>query len=73
MPEIALELGVDAIVEGSVLRVGNTVRVTAQLIEARSDRHLWADNFDRELSDILALHSDLAESIVSEISVAVTP
>ena len=72
-PEIALELGVDAIVEGSVLRVGNTVRVTAQLIEARSDRHLWADNFDRELSDILALHSDLAESIVSEISVAVTP
>jgi TolB-like protein len=73
VPEIARELGVDAIVEGSVLRAGNTVRVTAQLIEARSDRHLWADNFDRELSDILALHSDLAESIVSEISVAVTP
>jgi TolB-like protein/Flp pilus assembly protein TadD len=73
VPEIAFELGVDAIVEGSVLRAGNTVRVTAQLIDARSDHHLWADNFDRELSDILALHSDLAESIVSEISVVVTP
>jgi TolB-like protein/Tfp pilus assembly protein PilF len=73
VPEIAIELGVDAIVEGSVLRAGNTVRVTAQLIEARSDRHLWADNFDRELSDILALHSDLARAIVDEIRVAVTP
>ena len=73
VPEIALELGVDAIVEGSVLRAGNTVRVTAQLIEARSDHHLWADNFDRELSDILALHSDLAQAIVGEIRVAVTP
>jgi len=73
VPEIALELGVDAIVEGSVLRAGNTVRVTAQLIDARSDHHLWADNFDRELSDILALHSDLAQAIVGEISVAVTP
>jgi len=73
VPEIALELSVDAIVEGSVLRAGNTVRVTAQLIEARSDHHLWADNFDRELSDILALHSDLAQAIVGEIRVAVTP
>ena len=72
-PEIALELGVDAIVEGSVLRAGDTVRVTAQLIEARSDRHLWADTYDRELSDILALHSDLARAIVDEIRVAVTP
>ena len=72
-PEIAFELGVDAIVEGSVLRVEDTVRVSAQLIDARNDHHLWADNFDRQLSDILALHSDLAESIVSEISVVVTP
>jgi len=71
--EVALELGVDAIVEGSVLRAGNNVRVTAQLIDARSDNYLWADNFDRELSDILALYSDLAESIVAEIRVAVTP
>jgi len=73
VPEIALELGVDAIVEGSVLRAGDTVRVTAQLIEARSDRHLWAESFDRELNDILALHSDLAQAIVGEIKVAVTP
>ena len=49
------------------------MRVTAQLIEASSDRHLWADNYDRELSDILALHSELAQAIVGEIRVAVTP
>jgi len=73
VPEIALELDVDAVVEGSVLRAGNTVRVTAQLIEARSDRNLWADTYDRELSDILALHSDLAQAIVDEIRIAVTP
>jgi len=73
IPEIALELGVDAVVEGSVLRDGNTVRISAQLIDARSDRHLWADSFDRELSDILALQSDLAQAIVGEIRVAVTP
>jgi TolB-like protein/Tfp pilus assembly protein PilF len=73
VPEIAHELGVDAVVEGSVLRAGNTVRVTAQLIEARSDRHIWADNFDRELTDILALYADVTREIVSHIRVAVTP
>ena len=49
------------------------MRITVQLIDGQSDHHLWADNFDRELGDILALHSDVAESIVREISVAVTP
>jgi TolB-like protein len=73
LPDIARELDVDAVVEGSVLRAGNTVRVTAQLIEARTDRHLWADNFDRELSDILALHSEVARAIADEIQVALTP
>jgi len=73
VPEIARELGVDAIVEGSVLRAGNTVRVTAQLIEAKSDRHLWADNFDRELTDILALYGEVTREIVSQIRITVTP
>ena len=73
VPEIARELGVDAVVEGSVFRVENTVRITAQLIEAATDRHLWADNFDRELRDILALHSDVARAIARQIRVTLTP
>ena len=73
VPEIARELGVDAVVEGSVLRVENTVRITAQLIEAATDRHLWADNFDRELRDVLALHSDVARAIARQIRVTLTP
>ena len=73
VPEIGRELGVDAIIEGSVLRAGDTVRVTAQLIEAESDRHLWADNFDRELTDILALYSDVTREIVGQIRVTLTP
>ena len=73
VPEIARELGVDAVVEGSVLRAGNVIRVSAQLIEARSDRSIWADNFDRELDDILALYEDVTREIVNEIRVTVTP
>lgn len=73
VPEIARELGVDAVVEGSVLRAGNMVRVTAQLIEARSDRHIWADNFDRELTDILALYTDVTREIVHHIRVTLSP
>jgi tetratricopeptide (TPR) repeat protein len=73
VPEIARELGVDAVVEGSVLRAENTVRITAQLIDGRTDRNLWADNFDRDLTNILALHSDVARAIAREIKIAVTP
>jgi TolB-like protein/Tfp pilus assembly protein PilF len=73
VPEIASELGVDAVVEGSVLRAGNVVRVTAQLIEGRTDRHIWADNFDRELDDILAIYADVTREIVKNIRVNVTP
>jgi serine/threonine-protein kinase len=57
LPEIGRELQVDAVVEGSVLKADGRVRVTAQLIDARTDRHLWAENYDRELQDILALQS----------------
>jgi serine/threonine-protein kinase len=63
LPRIAQELGVDAIVEGSVLESGNRVRITAQLIEARSDKHLWAERYERDLRDILALQDDVASAI----------
>ena len=67
LPEIARELNVDAVVEGSVIRSGNRVRITAQLLEARSDRHLWAKAYDRDIREIVSLQQDVAGSIVSEI------
>lgn len=70
---IAEELHVDAVVEGSVLRVGEQVRITAQLIEARRDRHLWVESYDRELRDILALHGEVAQAIAREIQIKLTP
>jgi tetratricopeptide (TPR) repeat protein len=73
LPEIARELGVNTVVEGSVLRAGSRVRVTAQLIEAATDRHLWADSFDRELEDVFALFSDVARSIAKEVQANLTP
>jgi len=72
-PEIARQLGVDAVVEGSVLRAGDKVRVTVQLIEASTDRHLWADNFDQELTDILVLYADVTRKIVDQIRITLTP
>ena len=73
IPEIAEELGVDAVIEGSVLREGDRVRVTAQLIEASTDQYLWANNFEQELRDIMTLYSDVARAIAQEIEIAVTP
>jgi TolB-like protein/DNA-binding winged helix-turn-helix (wHTH) protein/tetratricopeptide (TPR) repeat protein len=73
LPQIARELGVDGIVEASVTRSGGRVRITAQLIEAREDRHLWASNYDREMTDVLALQSELVQAIAGEIRVHVTP
>lgn len=72
-PEIAQTLNVDAIVEGSVLRVGDKVRITAQLIDARSDRHLWSKSFERNSRDVLALQDELASAIAREIHVRLTP
>jgi serine/threonine protein kinase/Flp pilus assembly protein TadD len=72
-PEIARKLNVDAIVEGSVLRSGDKVRITAQLIDARSDRHLWAKSFERSSRDVLALQDELASAIAREIHVRLTP
>jgi len=73
LPQIARELGVDGIVEGSVLRVGDRVRITAQLIQAEQERHLWAESYERDLRDILALQSEVARAIASEIKAKVTP
>ena len=72
-PEIATTLNVDAIVEGSVRRVGDKVRITAQLIDARADRHLWAKSFERSSRDVLALQDELASAIAGEIHVQLTP
>jgi TolB-like protein/tetratricopeptide (TPR) repeat protein len=73
LPEIAKELHVDAVVEGSVLREGGRVLIRAQLIEASTDTHLWAASYDRELKDVLILQSEIARSIAREIRIAVTP
>jgi eukaryotic-like serine/threonine-protein kinase len=72
-PEIAKALNVDAIVEGSVTRAGDRVRITAQLIDARADKHLWAQTFERKSSDVLALQAELAAAIASAINVQLTP
>jgi serine/threonine protein kinase/Flp pilus assembly protein TadD len=72
-PEIARALNVDAIVEGSVNRSGDRVRITAQLIDARADKHLWAETFERKSSDVLALQAELASAIASAINVQLTP
>ena len=73
VPEIARELNVDAVVEGSVERVGNQVRITAQLIEAPTDRHLWAKSYERDLRDVLTLQDDVAKEIASEVRIKLTP
>ena len=71
--EIASSLGLDAIVEGSVRRAGDRVRITAQLIEASGDRHLWARSVERDFRDVLTLQSEVARDIAKEIEVQVSP
>ncbi len=73
MPEIARELEVDGVVEGSVIRAGDRVRISAQLVHAASDRHLWARSYERDLKDVLTLQSEVARAIADEIQVEVTP
>jgi len=73
LPQIANELKADAIVTGSIQRMGDHVRVSAQLIEASTDAHLWAKNYDRETSDLLRLQADFAREIALEIKAEVTP
>ncbi|MGH9870427.1 MAG: protein kinase domain-containing protein [Candidatus Polarisedimenticolia bacterium] len=73
LPDIGRELGVDAVLEGSVRRSGGRIRLTAQLIEAATDRHLWAQSYERDLRDVLALQSDLARAVAEEIRIRITP
>jgi len=73
LPEISRKLNVEAIVEGSVTRSENRVRITAQLIDAQTDRHLWARSYERDLRDVLALQDEVARDIAEEIRVKLTP
>lgn len=73
IPEIARELGVDALIEGSVLRVGERVRINVQVIEAATDRHLWAESYERDLRDVLALQGEVARAIARKIRATLTP
>jgi len=72
VPEIAKKLGVDAFVEGSVIREGNRIRVHAQLIRAATDEHFWSEEYDRELQDVLALQSEVAQAIAEKVKVSIT-
>jgi TolB-like protein len=73
VPEIARELGVDRIVEGTVLRSADRVRISVQLIDASSDTHLWAESYERNVRDVLTLQSEVARAVANEIQVKLTP
>ena len=73
LPQIARELNVDAVVEGTVLRSGNEVRITAQLIEASADKHLWSQSYEGELRNTLALQNDVARAIADQIRINLNP
>jgi len=73
LKQIAKALGVDAVVEGSVQRIGNRVRITAQLIEASTDRHLWAKSFDRDFAEVLDLQTEVAREIAHQVQLELTP
>jgi TolB-like protein/DNA-binding winged helix-turn-helix (wHTH) protein/Tfp pilus assembly protein PilF len=73
LPQIAKELNADLIVEGTIVRAGDRVRITAQLIEARTDRHLWAHTYETEIGDVLAMQKELAEVIADEVRSKITP
>ena len=73
LPEIAKELNVDALVEGTVLRSGNRVRVTANLLHASTDRHLWAETYERDFRDVISLQDEVAQAVARQIKVALSP
>jgi len=73
LPEIARELNVDGIIEGSVTRSGQRVRITAQLLYGPTDKHLWAEAYDRDLGDVLSLQSEVAQAIAQQVRVQITP
>jgi TolB-like protein len=71
--EIGQQLGVAHVLEGSVQRAANRVRVTAQLIDARNDAHLWAETYDRELADVFAIQSEIAKTIADHLQAKLSP
>ena len=73
IPAVAQRLGVGTVLEGSVRRAGDRVRITAQLIDTRSDSHLWSDTYDRRFEDVFAIQDDIAQSIVQAMRVTLTP
>jgi TolB-like protein/DNA-binding winged helix-turn-helix (wHTH) protein/Flp pilus assembly protein TadD len=73
LPEIAKELDVDGVLEGSFVRSGHQLRITAQLIEAPSDQHLWAESYDRDVSSVVQLQDDVARTVAREIALKLTP
>ncbi len=73
LPQIARELNVAAVIEGSVLRAGNRVRIAVQLINALTDQHLWAESYERDFRDILILQADIARQVAEEIWIFLTP
>ena len=73
MPAVAQRLGVGTVLEGSVRRAGDRVRITAQLIDTKSDSHLWSESYDRRLEDVFAIQDDIARCIVSALRVTLTP
>jgi len=73
VPQIGRELNVDAVVEGTVMHAGNRVRITAQLIAAQQDRHLWADTYEGDLRDVLGLQDEVTTAIARQISIQLTP
>ena len=73
LPEIARELNVEAVVEGAVVRSANRVRIDAQLIQVSPERHLWADAYERDLADIVALQDDVTRAIADEVQIKLTP
>ena len=73
LAQVARELKVDGVVEGTVLRSGDRVRITAQLIRINPEKHLWAETYERDLRDVLALQQDVAHDIADEIRIKLTP
>lgn len=73
MATVAKQLGVDVILEGSVRRSGDRVRITAQLIDGKSDRHLWSETYDRELKDVFAVQDEIAQNIVDALEISLSP
>lgn len=73
IPEVARDLGVETVLEGSIRRAGDRVRITAQLIDAATDSHLWSDTYDREMKDVFAIQDDIARSIADAMEMTLTP